>query len=69
MMLWLLSLSFSTSQVTVNLVEQQERNRKYWEAQGASREADKPLLVIGGPWGGTVFRRMFKLKAHGCGDT
>lgn len=47
----------------VTLAEHGERRSKYREAVAYSKMVGKPLLVVGGPYGGVSW-----MKAHGCGD-
>ncbi len=46
-----------------------ESHDKYNTAVKLSQKADKPLLVVGGPYGSNGFRRMFSIANHGYGDT
>jgi len=50
------------------LWHQQERNRKYKEAEEKSRETGKKLVVLGGPWGDYSIRKWLNLPAHPPGD-
>lgn len=55
-------------QVVVSARMWDERSRKWAAAQATARELNKPLLVVGGPWGSQISGRLFGIKAHGCGD-
>lgn len=54
-------------QGTLTLQKNAERTRKFQEAESYARSVGKPLLVISGPYGNTLYR-WFNIKAHGCGD-
>lgn len=46
-----------------------ERDAAYGFAVGEARRRGKPLLVVGGPLGTNLGRRLLGLAAHGPGDT
>ncbi len=55
-------------QLAVWLGEIRDKNKKYRAASTYARERNKPLLVVGGPWGSKRTRRLLKMPAHGNGD-
>lgn len=55
-------------QLTVWLCEIRAKNKKYEAARTYALERNKPLLVVGGPWGAKRIRRLLKMPAHGGGD-
>jgi SAM-dependent methyltransferase len=65
---YLLALSLLGWQAKVGLTQVRERNDKYALAWHIAREAGKPMLVVGGPYGSPIAGGLFNLKAHGCGD-
>ena len=70
-MLGRLFLTALVSQQGLTFYKQQlEREVKYQAAWTYARHINKPMLVIGGPWGGRshLFKKLFGFKAHGCGD-
>jgi len=56
------------SQVCVGVYQTASRVSLYHEARDEADRRGKPLLVVGGPYGGGAIRRAFHLKAHGFGD-
>lgn len=48
--------------------DERARANKFQAATDLARGAGKPLLVVGGPWGTFGIRKLFGVKAHGCGD-
>jgi hypothetical protein len=55
-------------QLAVWLDEIRDKNRKYKAAITYALESNKPLLIVGGPWGNKPIRHLFKMPAHGRGD-
>jgi len=55
-------------QLTVWMIEIQDKNRKYQAAENYARERARLLLVVPGPWGIKPARRWFNKPAHGGGD-
>jgi hypothetical protein len=55
-------------QLAVWMLEIREKNRKFRAATAEARDRRKPLLIVGGPWGGKQYRHWFKKPAHGGGD-
>ena len=55
-------------QLAVWLGEIRDKNKKYKAASTYTKGRDKPLLVIGGPWGNKRARHWLKMPAHGNGD-
>ena len=55
-------------QLVVWMIEIRDKNRKYKAASAKALENRKPLLVVGGPWGGKKYRQWFNKPAHGGGD-
>jgi hypothetical protein len=55
-------------QLTVWLGEIRDKNNKYRAASTYAKEQNKPLLVVGGPWGAKRARHLLKKPAHGSGD-
>ncbi len=55
-------------QVAVMSAQQEDRDSKYELARAYADYVGKPLLVVGGPYGATGFRRVLNLPAHGFGD-
>ena len=55
-------------QLVIWLVETSDKNKKYRAASSYALKRNKPLLVVGGPWGGRPARRWFNKPAHGAGD-
>jgi hypothetical protein len=45
-----------------------EKSQKFHQAEEYAREAGKPFLVVGGPYGAGVTGKVFHMRAHGCGD-
>ena len=56
------------SQVCVGVYQATSRISLYHQARNEADRRGKPLLVVGGPYGGGAIRRVFQLKAHGYGD-
>lgn len=67
-MLGHLALALLAHQGIILVKMECDRNAQYSAAQETARQLDKPLLVVGGPWGVNSIRQLFRLKAHGCGD-
>ncbi|HUV51599.1 MAG TPA: methyltransferase domain-containing protein [Dehalococcoidia bacterium] len=63
-----LAISLLSWQAKVGFSQVKERNDKYALAWHIAREAGKPMLVVGGPYGTNPLRGLFNMKAHGCGD-
>jgi hypothetical protein len=61
-------LALGSWQLAVWLGEIRDKNRKYNNARDYADERKKPLLVVGGPWGGRRLRYRLKIPAHGSGD-
>ena len=55
-------------EAAVLTAQQEDRDRKYELARAYADYVAKPLLVVGGPYGATGFRRAMNLPAHGFGD-
>ena len=55
-------------QLAVWMYEIRDKNRKYRAAREKALANDKPLLVVGGPWGGKKYRHWINKPAHGSGD-
>ena len=55
-------------QLAVWLYEIRDKNAKYKAACIQAVSTEKPLLVIGGPWGGKQYRHWINKPAHGGGD-
>ena len=55
-------------QIVVWLGEIRDKNKKYKAASAYALERNKPLLVIGGPWGITRTRHWLRIPAHNNGD-
>jgi membrane protein DedA with SNARE-associated domain len=55
-------------QIIIWIQEVRDKNRKYQAACEYAQKTGKPLLVIGGPWGVKVYRRLLDKPAHGDGD-
>ncbi len=55
-------------QMAVWLSEIRSKNKSYQAARAYAAAKNKPLLVVGGPWGSKPVRRMLKMPAHGNGD-
>ncbi len=55
-------------QLAVWLFEIRDKNKKYKAASAYALERNKPLLVVGGPWGITRTRHWLNVPAHGNGD-
>jgi hypothetical protein len=55
-------------QASVYLAEYAERKRVYKEALSYAKAANKPLVVVGGPFGGNIIHQIFGFSAHGPGD-
>jgi hypothetical protein len=62
------ALSFVSHQGLVMVGMARERNQKYALARAVADSLDKPLLVVGGPYGSNAIRQWFAFKAHGSGD-
>jgi len=56
------------SQVCVGISQIVDRQTQYNQARDEADRRGKPLLVVGGPYGDGIFRRTFRVKAHGLGD-
>ena len=52
----------------VALRGEMERRDKYAASVTTALHARKPVLVVGGPWGTSPVRKLFGVRAHGCGD-
>ena len=65
---WLPLIGFSIWQGLVSLEQVNDRNRKYAAARAYADSVGKPMLMVGGPYGSSPLRRIFSMKAHGCGD-
>lgn len=63
-----LVLAIALWQLVVWMVEIQDKNRKYRAASAQAESSGKPMLVIGGPWGGKQYRHWVNKPAHGGGD-
>ena len=61
-------LALGSWQLVVWLGEIRDKNEKYKAARAYATERKKPLLVVGGPWGGRRLRHRLKMPAHGSGD-
>ena len=61
-------LAFSLWQGLVMLKQTSERREKYDAARAQADATGKPLLVVGGPYGDSPFRRALDMPAHGPGD-
>ena len=59
---------FGINEIAAMSSQQEERNQKYELARAYAKHLDKPLLVVGGPYGNIGFRHAFGLPAHPCGD-
>ena len=55
-------------QLAVWLGEIRDKTKKYKAASAYTMERNKPLLVVGGPWGSKRARHWLKMPAHGNGD-
>lgn len=55
-------------QMVVWLWEKRDKSRKYEAALACRQQSNKPLLVVGGPWGTRSGRRLLRIPAHGNGD-
>lgn len=55
-------------QLIVWLSETRDKNKKYRAASTRALGSDRPLLVVGGPWGSKRVRHWFNKPAHGSGD-
>lgn len=68
-MLWLIpAFAFVVQQMVAMGRQQSDRDVNYDAAMAAARSRGKPLLVVGGPWGTSLFRRALNYPAHGHGD-
>jgi hypothetical protein len=56
------------SQVCVGVSQIVGRQAQYRLARSEADRRGKPLLVVGGPYGAGIYRKLFHLKAHGFGD-
>jgi len=56
------------SQVCVGVSQVVDRQVQYNQARKEADRQGKPLLVVGGPYGAGIYRKLFHLKAHGFGD-
>ena len=61
-------MGLATQQAYAFIRESYQRSIKYTTASQTAEALGKPLLVVGGPWGGSQWRRFAKFPAHGCGD-
>ena len=59
---------FAGHQGGVLLWEGAQRTARYSAARDYAEGRGKPLLVVGGPWGTSPFRTLFRVPGHGCGD-
>jgi hypothetical protein len=55
-------------QAGIYLSEYAERKRVYGEAYNYAKAINKPLLVVGGPYGGNIIHKIFGFMPHGAGD-
>lgn len=55
-------------QLLVWVFETRDKNRKFRAAADHASSKDRPLLVVGGPWGAKPARRWLNKPAHGEGD-
>ena len=55
-------------QLAVWLGEIRAKNKQYKAANTYSMKSNKPMLVIGGPWGNKQARQWLRMPAHGNGD-
>ena len=55
-------------QIIVWINEVRDKNQKYQAACDYAQKNEKPLLVIGGPWGVKAYRKLLDKPAHGEGD-
>lgn len=55
-------------QLAVWFYEIHDKNQKYKAAAEQTARSGKPMLVIGGPWGGKQYRHWINKPAHGGGD-
>ncbi|MBM2824624.1 MAG: hypothetical protein HW402_288 [Dehalococcoidales bacterium] len=58
----------SVWQLAVWLGEVRSKRQKYRAAQAYAQARNKPLLVVGGPWGNKPWRRRLNMPAHAIGD-
>jgi hypothetical protein len=58
----------SSWQLVVWLGEIRSKTLKYRAARAYATALNKPLLVVGGPWGNKRLRRILRMPAHGNGD-
>jgi hypothetical protein len=61
-------LAVFTWQIFIWISEIKDKNRKYQAALDFAKLKDKPLLIVGGPYGVKPYRRFFGKPAHGNGD-
>lgn len=52
----------------MGLWETLDREARFHRAEATAASAGKPLLLIGGPYGTAGWRKVFNIRAHGCGD-
>lgn len=64
-----LILGLATLQGIVLLGEEAERRLASREARAYAKAQNKPMLVVGGPFGSNSLRQVFYMPAHECGDT
>ena len=55
-------------QAFISLSEFAERKRVYKQALNYARMVNKPLVVVGGNYGGTSLLEIFGIPVHGAGD-
>ncbi len=60
--------AIALSQVCVGVSQIIDRQAQYTQARKEADRRGKPLLVVGGPYGAGIYRKLFNLKAHGFGD-
>lgn len=60
--------SIAAWQVLVMKAHHDEKTAKYATARAYCDEVGKPLLIIGGPWAKSQWRRNLNIPAHGFGD-
>lgn len=57
--------ALAAHQGLVTLAQKAERDIKYQQASATAHRFNKPMLVVGGPFGVNPFRSFFGMKAHG----
>ncbi len=55
-------------QLTVWFGEVRNKRQQYQAARAYAQARNKPLLVVGGPWGNKPWRRILNMPAHANGD-